>query len=152
MDGDGLDLKGTLDLLGRRFWLILVVTAIVLGAAGVALLVLRPIYTATALVLVDPSKKNLLDPDMEAGGSSFDSLRVDSEVELVKSETTLRAVVEHLDLAADAEFGVPPGLFGGCCRRLATPLQLRKPDTRDLLRRSAICATTSSCSAAGSPS
>lgn len=112
MDGDGLDLKGTLDLLGRRFWLILVVTAIVLGAAGVALLVLRPIYTATALVLVDPSKKNLLDPDMEAGGSSFDSLRVDSEVELVKSETTLRAVVEHLDLAADAEFGVPPGLFG----------------------------------------
>lgn len=110
MDGDALDLRSIFDLLKRRIWIILLVTVLVLGAAGVALLALKPVYSATALVLVDPSKKNLLDPDAQLTGSSSDSLRVDSEVELVKSETTLLAVAEELDLATDPEFGLRLGM------------------------------------------
>ena len=105
MDGDALDLRTIADLLRRRAGLILLVTVLALGTAGLALVLLKPVYSATALILVDPSKKNLLDPDQQAAGSSSDSLRVDSEVELVKSETTLLAVAEQLDLAADREFG-----------------------------------------------
>lgn len=110
MDGDALDLRSIFDLLKRRIWIIVLVTVLVLGAAGVALLALKPVYSATALVLVDPSKKNLLDPDAQITGSSSDSLRVDSEVELVKSETTLLAVAEELDLATDPEFGLRLGM------------------------------------------
>jgi len=106
MDGDALDLRSVFDLLKRRIWIILLVVVVCVGAAGVALLALKPVYSATALVLVDPSKKNLLDPDAQLSGSSSDSLRVDSEVELVKSETTLLAVAEQLDLASDPEFGL----------------------------------------------
>jgi succinoglycan biosynthesis transport protein ExoP len=109
MDGDALDLRNIADLLRRRAGLILLVTLLALGAASLALVMLKPVYSATALILVDPSKKNLLDPNEQAAGSSSDSLRVDSEVELVKSETTLLAVAKELGLAADPEFGLRLG-------------------------------------------
>ncbi len=109
-EADTLDLRSIFDLLKRRIWLIVLVTAMAVGLAGVALLALKPVYTATALVLVDPSKKNLLDPDAQMGGSSSDALRVDSEVELVKSETTLLSVAQQLELANDKEFGLTLGM------------------------------------------
>lgn len=109
-EADTLDLRSIFDLLRRRIWLIVLVTAMAIGAAGIALLALQPVYTATALVLVDPSKKNLLDPDAQITGSSSDALRVDSEVELVKSETTLLSVAQQLDLANDPEFGLSLGM------------------------------------------
>lgn len=130
MDVDGQDLKTIVDLLRRRAGLILLVAMLVLGVAGLTVFALKPVYSATALILVDPSKKNLLDPSAEAGGSGSDSLRVDSEVELVKSETTLLAVVEALGLASDPEFGPRLGpldtLLG--LLRLAQP---QPPDGRE---------------------
>mgnify|MGYP001138670611 CR=1 FL=1 len=108
-EDDTLDLRGILDVLRRRIWIILLVTVVAIGISGVALLALKPVYTATALVLVDPSKKNLLDPD-QIGGTSSEALRVDSEVGLVKSETTLPAVARQLDLPNDPEFGLDLGM------------------------------------------
>lgn len=110
MGGDSFDLRDVLGLLRRRIWLIVAVAVLAIGLAGIALLALKPVYTATALVLVDPSKKNLLNPEDALGGSGSESLRVDSEVELVKSETTLLAVARELDLASDPEFGLRLGL------------------------------------------
>lgn len=105
MDANAFDLRTLLHLVRRRYLLILVVTVVSIGVAGVALFALKPVYTATTLVLVDPSKKNLLDPENQ-GASGSDSLRVDSEVELVKSETTLLSVAKELNLAKDQEFGL----------------------------------------------
>lgn len=109
MQGDIVDLRSLIGLLRRRLWPILVVVGICLGGASLALVALKPVYTATALVLVDPSKKNLLDPDQPPGASSSDSARVDSEVELVKAETVLLAVAQELQLASDPEFGARLG-------------------------------------------
>jgi len=109
MDGDAIDLRSIFGLLRRRIWLIVFVVAVCLGISGLALLALKPVYTATALILVDPSKKNLLDPNQQ-DMSGFDSGRVDSEVELVTSETVLLSVAKELDLANDAEFGLKLGL------------------------------------------
>lgn len=110
MDESTLDLRSIFDLLRRRVWIILAVVAVAIGIAGLTLLALKPVYTATALVLVDPSKKNLLDPDAQLTGTSSDSLRVDSEVELVESQTTLMQVASELNLASDAEFGLRLGM------------------------------------------
>lgn len=110
MDANAFDLRTIFQLLKRRWVLIVIVTAVALTAASVALFALKPVYTATTLVLVDPSKKNLLDPESQISGSSSDSYRVDSEVELVKSETTLLQVAKELNLASDPEFGVRIGM------------------------------------------
>ncbi|MDB5539304.1 MAG: hypothetical protein JWQ89_1031 [Devosia sp.] len=110
MDADTVDLRSIFDLLKRRIGIILVCTALAVAAAGAALVALKPVYSATALILVDPSKKNLLDPETQLPASSFDSLRVDSEVELVKSETTLLAVADDLELPTDPEFGLRLGM------------------------------------------
>ena len=110
MDGDTINLRNVFDLLRRRFWVIVSVAVLCLAVAGGALLVLRPVYTATTLILVDPSKKNLLDPEAQLSGSSSDSFRVDSEVELVKSETTFLSVARELDLPNDTEFGLRLGI------------------------------------------
>ncbi len=110
MEADEIDLRRVFDLLRRRFWLIALVTLASVAVGGLALLALKPVYTATALVLVDPSKKNLLDPETQFTGSSSDSLRVDSEVELVKSEPTLISVANKLNLSSDPEFGLSLGI------------------------------------------
>ena len=106
MDGSTLDLRGVVDLLQRRLGFIALVIALTLGVTGLALLAIAPIYSATALMLVDPSKKNLLDPDAQVASSASDTMRVDGEVELAKSETTLLAAAKELDLADDPEFGL----------------------------------------------
>lgn len=105
-DFGSLDLKALVGLLRRRLWLIVATVGLCLGLTVGALYALKPVYTATALILVDPSKKNLLDPEQQMLGSSSESARVDSEAELVKSEVTLRSVVERLELISDEEFGV----------------------------------------------
>jgi capsular exopolysaccharide synthesis family protein len=106
MISDQLDLRGFLGLLRRRFRLIAVTVIVAVAATSAVILALKPIYTASALVMVDPTRKDLLDPDSQLSGSASDSARVDSEVELVKSPTTLMGVVKDLGLVKDPEFGV----------------------------------------------
>jgi len=110
MDEQEFDLRGILGLLRRQYRLILITLAVLLAAATVAVFVLKPVYTASTLVLVDPSRKDLLDPEAQLTSASSDNARVDSEVELVKSDTVLLRVVKEADLLKDPEFGVRPGL------------------------------------------
>lgn len=113
MEPNAVDLKAVIDLVRRRYLVIVGAVLLCLALAGVSLLVLAPAYTATALVMVEPGSKDLLARQPE-GASSTDALRVDSEVELVKSEATLLAVVRELDLGSDAGFaeGGSWSLFG----------------------------------------
>lgn len=110
MEDQEFDLRSILGLLRRQFRLILVTVILVVAGAAVAVFALKPVYTASTLVLVDPSRKNLLDPEAQFTGGASDSARVDSEVELVKSETVLLRVVKDAGLLDDPEFGVKLGL------------------------------------------
>jgi capsular exopolysaccharide synthesis family protein len=104
------DLRDLLGLLRRRFRMVALTVVLVLAGTSAVILALKPIYTASALVMVDPTRKDLLDPESQFTGTSSDSARVDSEVELVKSPTTLMSVVKDMDLIKDSEFGVKLGL------------------------------------------
>ena len=123
-EAGSLDLRSLLGLLRRQKRIILVTFLVVLGLAGVVILSLRPAYTATALVLVDPSRKDLLDPTAQATAPSSDSARVESEVELVETEATLLSVIETENLVADPEFG--PQL--STLDTVLTQLRLRQPE------------------------
>jgi capsular exopolysaccharide synthesis family protein len=107
-DGE-IDIKAIFGLLRRQFRLIAITTLALVAAAALATLALTPIYTATALIMVDPSRKDLLEPENLVHNSGSDSARVESEVELVRSDTVLMKVIKDRQLVADSEFGSGPG-------------------------------------------
>ena len=71
---------------------------------------MTPKYTSTALLLVDPSQKDLLTKNVGNQYSSADGARVDSEVEIVSSDRVLVDVISNQKLVKDEEFGVKLGL------------------------------------------
>lgn len=109
MDETAIDLRGLLGVLRRQLRLIIGVVLTILIISGVVIFTLKPIYTASALLLVDTSRKNLLDPQSELMGTSSDSARVESEVELARAPTVLLRVVDDAKLIEDPEFAPAPG-------------------------------------------
>lgn len=105
MDETEIDIRGILGLLRRRLRLI-VTFVVIVGLAGIATVVLTPLFTASTLILVDTSRKNLLDPDMQGASAASDNARVDSEVEILRSDTVFLDVIASLGLVSDPEFGV----------------------------------------------
>lgn len=101
-----IDIRSIIGLLHRQIRLIIMMVLIALGLAAIAVFALKPIYTASALVLVDPSTKDLLDANAQLSSSSGDNARIDSEVEIVKSQSALLRVVRDRGLVSDKEFGV----------------------------------------------
>jgi polysaccharide biosynthesis transport protein len=110
MEETEFDLRSIFGLLRRQFRLILVTLIVVTGLAMLVAFALTPSFTASALLLVDPSSKNLLDPEAQANSAAADSARIDSEVELVRSDHVLLKVIEREGLTSDDEFGVSFGL------------------------------------------
>ncbi len=123
MNESEIDLRGILSLLRRQFRLIALTVLIGIAAAGIVAFALTPVYTASALILVDPSSKNLLDPEAQMTSASADNARIDSEVEILRSENILLKVIEAEGLLADDEFGVSLGLRD----RLLSFLRLAAP-------------------------
>ena len=118
-----LDLRGILGVLQRQFRLILTTIIVVVGLATIVAFALTPTYTSSALILVDPSNKNLLNPESQMMSTSADSARIDSEVELARSDSVLLRVIEQEDLVSDPEFGVSLGMTA----RILSFLRLREP-------------------------
>nr|WP_254081987.1 Wzz/FepE/Etk N-terminal domain-containing protein [Devosia sp. WQ 349K1] len=132
-------MRGIANLLRRRIRLIALTLAVVLGVAILALVAMKPVYTASSLVMVDTSRKNLLDSEYSATAPSADNARVDSEVEILRSNAVLLAVIVNENLIDDPEFGVSVGgrgigdffralIPGNAPKRVDEPLQqvLRK--------------------------
>lgn len=115
VDDQELDLRGLIGLLQRR-WRMIALTLLLVSTAGMlALAQMQPVYQATALVLVDPGPRDLLTAETQSRPLN-DTARVESEVEIIRSDTTLLAVIAQLELLQDTEFGPSPGwwsrLFG----------------------------------------
>jgi len=128
MEDDEIDLMSLIETLRRQIGLILVTIALSLAIAAVYLFAVTPIFTASSLILVDPSQKNLLDPDAASNVNlSYAAARVDSEVEILRSDTVALAVVSEQRLIADPEFGPQIGLR----EKLFTALGIQKTDDRD---------------------
>lgn len=91
--------------MARRHTALIVAVILVTFSLGATIIFRMPnVYTATAIIIVDPSVKDLLRPEDGAGGSSKDMSKVDSEVELVRPDNVLMAVIDELHLDEDADF------------------------------------------------
>ena len=108
--------------------LIALITASSLALAVLYLLLAVPIYVATASVVIDMRKAQVLDPQLAARAEmSVTDDVVQTEIELLKSDNVARGVITKLHLIDDPEFaGYPPGFFGSLIARVrslfATPL------------------------------
>ena len=106
MEDTEFDIRQLIGMVRRQRKLIGATILLALGIAVVALFAITPKYTSSALLLVDPSQKDLLDPRTGSSYSNTDSARVDSEVEIVASDRVLMDVVRDRALIDDGEFGV----------------------------------------------
>ncbi|NSX53522.1 GumC family protein [Parasulfitobacter algicola] len=106
MQDTDLTLKDVIGIAKRQFRLILLTVFLCLTLTLVYLFSVTPKYRATALVLIDPVQRNVLDPRQQASvAGSTENARVESEVEILRSAATALATIEKIGLIADPEFG-----------------------------------------------
>lgn len=133
MDGDGLSIRAIVGLLRRRIMIVIACVVIALAVAGAALFAMKPIYSSSALVIIDPVKRDLLDRS-DPYDDGWRSSRIDAETELIVSWTAFRTVAERLNLGQVAEFGGDkPGLREQFMSffRLAPPEDITPEDALD---------------------
>lgn len=105
-DDETIDLRSIVAILRRRVRLILLTVALMLSVAFIYLAQATPLYTARALVLVDTMQKNLLQTGQEASqNAQMASSIIESEVEILRSDAVLLALVAEAGLMSDREFG-----------------------------------------------
>ncbi len=101
-----IDIRAIINLLRRRIRLILATIIIVVGAAMLYAFSLTPTFTSSTLILVDIDATEILNPMEQTGGISSGNARIDSEVEILKSDNILLSVIDKKNLITDPEFGV----------------------------------------------
>lgn len=103
---DFIELKDVISVLRREIKLVAVTLAVVLAVAFVYLTRVTPLYTAAALIRIDPQETNLLNPtQVSASNASVESTRIETEVEVLKSDSLAIQTIQLLDLQSTPEFG-----------------------------------------------
>jgi succinoglycan biosynthesis transport protein ExoP len=105
-------------LFGRQYPLMIFTLLLCVSLASVYLLTLPKRYTSTADMIIDSRRMQGLQTQQGASGSdaSIDSGMVDSQVEILKSETIAMAVIKDLRLTDETEF---TGSDGGLLASIA---------------------------------
>lgn len=105
------DVRATLGPIKRQFGLMLAVFIVLMTASGLGVILLRPVYTSTALVQIDTTQKNLLDTQTGLPGLATDSGRIDGEVELAQSDTVLLRAIRDGNLLNQGSFIPKPNVL-----------------------------------------
>ncbi len=101
-----IDLKELIGILQRQIRLIGMTFALVMLPAIAYLMLATPIYNASALISIDAGGSNIMDPTLvENSQSAVLNSRVDGEVEILRADSTILAVVQDAKLLEDPEFG-----------------------------------------------
>lgn len=119
------DIRQLIGPIRRHLSLVLSTIAIVVIFTAIIIFAITPRYSASALVVVDPSSKNLLDPSGATAASTSDNAKVESEVEILQSPAVLAEVVARNELVTDGEFGARVGWRS----RILSMLRLSPPRT-----------------------
>ncbi|BCJ91919.1 chromosome partitioning protein ParA [Terrihabitans soli] len=107
-----------------------VIAGCVVVAAILALVYLFsavPQYTATAKVLINRTNSGASDRIAIDPNASFDSIEVESEMEILKSERIAALVVDKLDLSKLTEFSGRRASLGNSVQKVLTAIGLADP-------------------------
>jgi capsular exopolysaccharide synthesis family protein len=105
----------------RRRSVILLTCLVTLGIALLYLISAVPTFTARAQLVIDAKAAS--------GDAVSVSTVVESQIAIIRSESTARAVIRKLGLAEDAEFSGRNGVVRGMIRSISRLLGWSKPET-----------------------
>ena len=96
--------QSALDLIRRQYQVIAIVTAITIAMGFIYLFTTPPSYTATATMIIDTKKVQLFQQQSMFTEAPMDLGAIESQVEILKSESIALAVIKKLHLDEDPEF------------------------------------------------
>jgi len=104
-----IDIRSIFLMLWRRKYVIFGIILIGLSLTLIALTFIKPQYTARSLVLVESDQKSNVPAELKLlidNYVRFDSTLVMNEIELIRSRSMARKVIERLELLTDPEFNL----------------------------------------------
>ncbi|MBB4200298.1 hypothetical protein CCR94_08395 [Rhodoblastus sphagnicola] len=107
-ESGGFDFREALNFAWRQWKFILGVLALAILLAAIQLSRQTPLYTANALLLLEPNRSKPLAQDMAPIEMPFDITTIESQIAVIRSSALLRRVVVKEKLVSDPEFGVSP--------------------------------------------
>jgi polysaccharide biosynthesis transport protein len=115
------DLLATLSgLVRRRFGIFVLVFSLSVMCGAIYLYVATPKFLGQAEILIDTRKSQLFQQQSVVSEETVDTVAVESQIEVLKSQAIAAAVVKSLHLASDPEFvGSKPGVIGSILGYLA---------------------------------
>ena len=120
---DSIDPRWLLGVFRRRWGIFLIVAALIFFAVAAYTLHQKPVFTATASVMIDAQRLQLFSADHNQAinsGAAPDSNAVDTQVEVIRSRGVAEWVVKTLQLDNDPEFAPSTaGSLGARANRLA---------------------------------
>ena len=128
-----------LEFVSRRYREVGVAVAIAIVLGVIYLLTATPSYTASASMIIDTNKIQLFQQQSMFNDFPMDSGAVESQVEVLKSESIALAVIKQLHLTDDPEFtGGGGGLIGTLLGMLTSPFGSSGPSSEFALTRQAV--------------
>lgn len=100
-----IEAREILRMFNRRKWHLIGVTALVCALTALFLLQLVPEYRSTALVMLDTRKAKVTNTTDVLTTGMLDIPAIQTEVEVIRSDSLLGRVVDKLHLDTDPEFG-----------------------------------------------
>jgi capsular exopolysaccharide synthesis family protein len=109
-----MNLVSILRMIKRRKWTLILTVLVLPALAMIAILQTTPRYTATGTVIIEPKSVNIGDIDQVLNQGRPD-VRIDSQIEIVRSRGLANRTIERLFLDTRPEFN--PGLREAGWRR-----------------------------------
>jgi capsular exopolysaccharide synthesis family protein len=100
---EGFDLKEQIKVVLRRRWLIITTTVVTTAIVALIAVSLPPRYVTVASVLIEQSRRNVINTQSVVE-ESRDSSALVAEIKLLRSTTYAEKVVEQLDLLSSPRF------------------------------------------------
>jgi succinoglycan biosynthesis transport protein ExoP len=91
-------------LVRRRYRIFTSTVLAITLCAALYVITATPEYTATALLIIDAQKPRLSERERPANDAPIDSLAIDSQIEILRSDNLALTVVRKFDLVQAAEF------------------------------------------------
>ncbi|GGO97078.1 GumC family protein [Stakelama pacifica] len=99
-----IGLVALLDIIARR-WLLIVAVAAAITVASIAVsFVMTPLYQATTQIKIDPAARSVTDEPSRQTSPQADQSRIDTEVAIIRSREIAARVVRDMNLVNDPEF------------------------------------------------